>query len=448
VYGEAALGFRHTVEAQRHELSLEVRHDWDGNDNDGRYEETTFMRTGEPQEEEDELRVTGNEQDGRTLMAKGDYVRPMGANGRVEIGVRGQWRTTSETNLTEVYGPLPAQDPREAVHYAFDWRENEQAAYVNLSRTFGRLSLQAGLRAEAADVGLSRGDEELVDADYFSIFPSSNLSLRLGEGRDLRISYSKRVRRPWTWALNPFVPQTDPLNLRMGNPDLKPTETHSFGVDASARVKVVTLRLSPYYRRTTDELEYIRTVDSAGVATTIPQNIATVTSYGSTLNVSVRPAAWSTLSTTFGLSRTERDASNLASAYSGASATRFFSANASLQPGKGFGVQSSVRLSSPRETSQGRYSSTLWSELGVRKSLLNEKASINVRLTDPFNIFRTTFESRDPSFAGTSRSTSSWAARTASVSFTWRFGNTPRRRSTGGEGGAAPGGPPTGGGPP
>jgi iron complex outermembrane receptor protein len=447
LFGQAALGFRRTVEPERHELSLEARFDRDGNDNDGRFEETTSMRVGEPEAAEDELRLTGSEEDGRTLTAKGDYVRPLGAQGRVEAGVRGSWKTSSEMSLTEVFGPLPGQDPREALRYAFDWRENEQAAYVNLSRTFGRLSLQAGLRAEAADVGLSRGAEALVDADYFSIFPSSNLSLRLGEGRDLRISYSKRVRRPWTWALNPYVPQTDPLNLRYGNPDLKPTETHSFGLDASARIKVLTLRLSPYFRRTTDELEYIRTVDSAGVATTIPRNIATVTSYGSTLNASVRPAAWSTLSATVGASRTERDASNLASAYSGTGTTRFFSANASLQPGKGFGLQGSVRLSSPRETSQGRYSSTLWSELGIRKSLLNEKASVNVRLTDPFNIFHTTFESRDPSFAGTSRSTSSWAARTASVSFTWRFGNTPKRRSTGGEGGT-PGGPPTGGGPP
>ena len=58
--------------------------------------------------------------------------------------------------------------------------------------------------------------------------------------------------------------------------------------------------------------------------------------------------------------------------------------------------------------------------------------------------FRTTFVSRDPSFAGTGRNTSSWGSRSASVSFTYRFGTTPRRRSTPNEGGA-PSGPPTGG---
>ncbi|HEU0052799.1 MAG TPA: TonB-dependent receptor, partial [Longimicrobium sp.] len=339
--GEAAVGFRRTIEAQRNELSLELRREWNGYDNDGRTEESTSMRTGDPLPFEDELRLTGGDQDERTLIAKGDYVRPLGADGRVEIGVRGEWRNSSEATLMQTFGPLPFADPREDLRYTFDWRENEGAAYLNLSRTFGRLSLQAGLRAEAAEVGLSRSGESLVDLDYFNVFPSSNLSLRLGEGRDLRVTYSERVRRPWRWALNPFIPQTDPLNLRLGNPDLEPTRTRSFGVDASARVKGLTLRLSPYYRRTTDEVEYLRTVDSAGVATTIPRNIATVTSYGSTLNLSAAPTSWSNVSATVGLSGTDRDASNLAAAYSGSSTTRFFSANTSLRPGHGFGVQAS-----------------------------------------------------------------------------------------------------------
>ena len=440
---DVAMGFRRIVEAQKHELSLEVRHSWNGNDGGSRHQETT-LESVDPAWE-DELRITDADQDERTLTGKADYMRPVGSGGRVEIGLRSQVRQSSEENLLRVFGPASDVDPTERSDYVFDWREDEHAAYVNLSQKIGRVSLQGGLRAEAADVELSSGAEDVVSLDYFSLFPSANLSVQLGEGRDVRLSYSKRVRRPWIWALNPFVAQTDPLNLRLGNPDLEPTETHSLSMDASARVRTVTLRLSPYYRRTFDEVEYLRTVDSAGVSTTIPQNLATVTSYGSTLNASLRPASWSTLNATLGLSRIERDASNLAEAYSGAFTSRFVSANASLNPGRGWGFQGSMRLSSPRETAQGRYSSTLWSEVGVRKNLWGDKSSVNVRLTDPFGVFHTTFTSRDPSFAGSGRNTSSWGSRSASVSFTYRFGTTPRRRSTPNEGGAAPGGPPTGG---
>ena len=445
--GDAAVGFRRIVEAQKHEMSLELRHNWNGYDNESRHEENTSL-LAEGEEAVDELRVTDGEMDERTLTAKADYMRPFGTGGRVEVGLRTQMKSTDELNLLEVYAlPTPA-DPRERTEYEFGWREDEHSAYVNLSQRIGKLSLQGGLRAEASNVGLSSGGEDLVDLDYFSVFPSANVAMNLGEGRDVRLSYSRRVRRPWIWALNPFIPQTDPLNVRLGNPDLEPTTTESFGLDASARVRTVTLRLSPYYRRTTDELEYIRTVDAAGVATTRPENLATVTQYGSTLNASIRPGPWGTISATVGASRLERDAGEaLADIYSGTSDNRFFSANTSLQPGSGWGVQASMRISSPRETSQGRFSSTMWSEVGVRKSFLNDRASVNLRVTDPLGVFETRFESRDPSFSGTGRNTSSWGSRSASVSFTWRFGTTPRRRSTPNEAGAAPG-VPTGGGPP
>jgi hypothetical protein len=102
-----------------------------------------------------------------------------------------------------------------------------------------------------------------------------------------------------------------------------------------------------------------------------------------------------------------------------------------------------VRVNSPRESVQGRYSSTPWTELGIRKELFNRKVSMNVRLADPLDIYRTRFTSRDPSFAGTSQSRSSWGGRSASLSLTYRFGKPPERKSTQTDGPpAGAGGPP------
>jgi outer membrane receptor protein involved in Fe transport len=443
-FGEAAIGFRRIVEPQKNELSLELRRGWNGSGSSGRIEETTQARTTPVGPGEDELRTTAYDNDAHELTLKGDYSHPL-AGGRLELGLRSHVSTSGEQNTLDVFGPAPLSEPRGNTRYAYESREREHAAYFTLTRRLGRLSVQGGLRAEAANVGITAQGEDVAEIDYFSVFPSANVSAQLGPGRDLRLSYAKRVRRPWAQSLNPFVLRTDPLNIRTGNPDLRPTTTQSLTLDGGLRIHKLALRLSPYFRYTTDEVDYLRTVDSTGVGTTMPQNVATVTSYGTSLNASLRPAPMTMLSGTFGLSHTTRDADNLSAAYSGSWSSQFVMLNASAEPVHGFAVQGSARLTSPRESSQGRYSSTLWTEIGLRKNLLRDKATLNVRIADPLGIYRSTFIARDPTFRGSERSSSSWAARSGSVSFTWRFGKLPNRRSTTAEPSQAP---PAGGGTP
>jgi outer membrane receptor protein involved in Fe transport len=45
---------------------------------------------------------------------------------------------------------------------------------------------------------------------------------------ELQLNYSRRIRRPNFWQLNPFIDINDPVNLRQGNPALQPEFTNSF----------------------------------------------------------------------------------------------------------------------------------------------------------------------------------------------------------------------------
>lgn len=443
---DLALGFRRIVEAQRNELSVEVRRNGSGNEGEGRFEETTSMRLFDDGSPLSSLRLTGSNEDEATLSAKIDYMRPvLGKGGRLEIGARTSREDQSNVQTLRVFAPVGAGDPRESSGEAYGYLETQHSTYANLSRKVGRVSLQGGLRAEMTRLELdARGDSEQpgFDRDFFTIFPTANLNFEFKEGRSLRLNYSRRERRPYIWDLNPFIPRVDPLNVRLGNPDLEPAATHSLGMDVSWRASAVTLRLAPYYRRTENEVEYIRTVDAAGVATTIPQNLATVENFGTTLNASLRPSPWGNASASVGLSHDERDAGRLGSQYSRSGNNYFATANTTLQPGKGWGIQASVRMNSPRESVQGRYSTTPWTELGVRKEMFKRKGSLNVRFADPLDIYRTKFVSRDPTFALTGRNRSSFGGRSLTASFTYRFGKPPQRKSS------ESGGPPSGGGAP
>ncbi|HEX8432071.1 MAG TPA: TonB-dependent receptor, partial [Longimicrobium sp.] len=445
---DLALGFRRIVETQRHELSVEVRRNGSANESTGRFTETTLMSILDSADPLSELRLTRGDDDQSNVSAKVDYMRPM-LGGRVEMGVRTSSDTQERSDLLTRYAPFDADEARENSDVAYGYGETQHSAYANVSRKVGRVSLQGGLRGEMTRLSLAPRHDDAqpgFERDFFNVVPSANLSYTIREGRTLRMNYSRRVRRPWIWDLNPYMQQTDPLNIRLGNPDLEPAGTHSLGMDLSWRTRAATLRVGPYYRRIDDEIENIRTVDAAGVSTSMPQHIARVESYGTTLNASLTPARWGNASVSVGGSHDERDAGALGAAYSRSGTGYFFTANTTLQPGRGFGLQASVRMNSPRESTQGRYSSTAFTELGIRRELFNRKGSMNVRVVDPLDIYRTTFTSRDPSFAGSSRSRSSWGGRSLSASFTYRFGKPPQRKSTeagqGGAPGAAGGGPP------
>jgi outer membrane receptor protein involved in Fe transport len=448
-WADFALGFRRIVEAQRHELSLEVRRSASGNDSEGRIEESTELAAPGYTGPLTELRLTGGGEDRGGLVLKADYMRPLpGKGGRVEVGVRTSVEDQDRSDSQRRYESLEGGDPTLSSLLEYDYAEDQHSAYANFSQKVGRVSLQGGLRGELNRLDLAPRagiDQPGFGRDFFAVIPSANASVDFGQGRTLRLNYSRRTRRPWIWDLNPYVQQTDPLFIRLGNPDLELATTDSYGMDASWRASAVTLRLAPYYRRTSNEVEHIRTVDAAGVSTSQARNLSSVESVGTTLNASSRPAPWGTVSASMGASHESRDAGALGDAYSRSGSSYFGSANATVQPGRGWSLQGSLRANSPRRTAQGEWSSTPWTELSARKELFNRKVSMNLRAADPFGIFRNTFRSNDPSFSGSSRSQSSWQGRALTASVTWRFGGKPpQRKSSTGEGGA----PSTGGGGP
>jgi outer membrane receptor protein involved in Fe transport len=127
-------------------------------------------------------------------------------------------------------------------------------SYANKINTFG---YQLGLRAE-----VSRFEGELIDsAKSFgynypasarrfldALFPSVFLTKRVGEGTEFQLNYTRRIRRPGFWQLNPFIDINDPVNLRQGNPLLQPEFVNSFEFNYSQDYKKGNFLGVVYYR--------------------------------------------------------------------------------------------------------------------------------------------------------------------------------------------------------
>jgi hypothetical protein len=428
--GNYSAGIRHRFgppDRDDHELSLDVTRQGGDGENFSRVRRRTLGLDGDPTDLPIELTLDEYSDGQRETEVSAYYVRPFGEGGRVEAGYRWDVEETDESRALDVFADEDEPGAIVATRTGFDYREVLHSGYATASRKLGAVSLQAGLRAEGAQTRLTPAESDSVyENTYFSLFPSANLRWELSGGRELRLAYSRRVRRPMVWVMNPINRSNDPLNRFVGNPDIDPSYTHSLSLDASWTRTFGTIRFSPYYRRTLDEWSQIRTVDAQGVATSTWQNLASTESYGTSLTVSVRPVHGISGNVSVSGSREIRNASNLAVNYSGDNLRWSARANVSGNVTEKLAVQAMANYTPAFEVPQGRVSSSLMTHVGMRQQLMNDRVTLNLMVTDPFDLYRSSFTNRDPTFVQIGRSR--WSARAAVLSASYSFGRPPRDR--------------------
>ena len=423
---DLATGFRYAWQPQRHLLEAELEVEI-GRDDELERVETLFEVVPEGEAwTPAELTLDDAGEEERELTAEVDYVRPWGEEGRLEVGYRGEIDDRDDSRLLTLVEDPDGEYVAETLPSGFSYRQVFNSVYATALQRFGAFGIQAGVRAERALSTFELPDGDAYDNAYTSLFPSANVSLDLDDGRQLRLSYSRRVRRPSPWVMNPIDRSSDPLNRRVGNPYIEPQYTHSVSMDASWTASFGTLRLSPYWRKTENDWAEIKTVDADGVSTVTWENVASQEQMGASLTASVRPiGGWSGFASVSG-QREDRDASNLAESYSGSSFRWSARTSVSARLTESLSAQGMFSYSPARDLPQGRISSRMMTHFGVRQQLLDDRASIRVSIVDPFDLFSSTFETRDPTHVQIGRS--DFSMRSVRVSVSWAFGSERDRR--------------------
>ncbi len=67
---------------------------------------------------------------------------------------------------------------------------------------------------------------ETIDNNYLNILPSLHWTYTMAERRRIRFDYETSIREPSIEQLQPLVDNSDPLNIYVGNPDLRPAYNH------------------------------------------------------------------------------------------------------------------------------------------------------------------------------------------------------------------------------
>lgn len=416
------LGFQNVVQQGKDERTLEFLQSDSDNGNDSHGLQHTLVPLGV----EDQLSRQANASGGHERSLEVDDTHPLGAHGKLELGYRGAERRNTDSSTLRYFAGdslvvTPLSDASDYEH-----REVFHSGYLTVGSTFGRLSVQLGARAEAAQRTFDvRSTGHRYDDDYRSLFPSANVAWDFGKGRTVRLTYSKRIERPSAYYLNPDVPTTDSLNRFVGNPYLGPKYTHSFSLDASWTGTRGSLRCSPYYRETVDNWDMVTRVEAAGAATTTWLNASSIRFFGVSVAASLRQTARLGGTLSASVYREHHDASNLSSQFQREATNWSANGNVTFKTTRTLDLQGYLRYSPAQTLAQGRASAYTFTYLGARLKL-GEKAWANVSFRDPFNLAHFSRSTGDATY--TQVVTSHNSLRGVSGTLTWTWGRLPEQK--------------------
>lgn len=195
------------------------------------------------------------ENDNDNFTVQVDYVDPLTENSKLEMGLR----TFRQENKT-VFNAFALNDNVEtklslSTNVLYD--ESVHAAYITYSNKLPAFSYQVGLRGEYAifngtlvDSAEKFGYKLPLDIGsvFDGLFPSVYLTKQLSEDKELQLNFSRRIRRPDFWQLNPFIDINDPLNITQGNPKVRPEYVNSFEFNYNQKYEKGNFLASLYFR--------------------------------------------------------------------------------------------------------------------------------------------------------------------------------------------------------
>ncbi len=210
---------------------------------------------------------------------KADYTRPGTFKFTFSTGIKTSLTQTDNRADYTLYTPNTVQTDYDKSNH-FLYRENINAAYVNLNREIGKLSVQAGLRLENTvsgghQMGNALKPDSSFTRNYTNLFPTAYLTYKFDSQatHQLGLNYGRRIDRPYYQDLNPFVSPMDKFTYYTGNPFLKPALNHTIQLSHTYKNKLTTTLSYSHSKDNVDETIRIQN----GIYYSMPGNIGSKT---------------------------------------------------------------------------------------------------------------------------------------------------------------------------
>ena len=352
-----------------------------------------------------------------------DYYDPLTKKHQIESGIKYILRQNISASDIQRYDSVQDAWIRDVTkNNELDYDQHIVGMYAGYVLKLKKVSIKTGLRAEGTlnDGYYKSVKDTTFKNKMFNLIPYITISKNLDNGQNIKLSYTQRLSRPSIYYLNPYINDTDPFNIRHGNPDLNAEIAHTFDLSYGKFTAKYNLNLSLTASLTNNSIEALTAINSSGVKTTSYDNIGKNQRFGGFLYGSLKPNPKLNISTNLGINysileaNTGNSMKNEGFNYNGSLNIRYTAwKNGSIS---GYGG-----IYSPRIMLQGQSSTFWYTNINLSQDLFKKKLTATVSISDPFRTkvkYENTMD--DPTFH--QKSTTTYSRQMFRVNLSYRFG--------------------------
>ena len=326
-----------------------------------------------------------------------DYVWPIDKNTQFEFGYRGDF--SSQENDYEIA-------IKENGRFIIDsnlsnvllFEQNINALYTQFGAKINKFSYLLGLRMENTNIVIDqKTTNDFKEKKYTNFFPTVNLSYEFSEEENITLGFSRRIRRPRSWSLNPFPSRSSVTFFRQGNPDLDPSYSSTFDFGYLKRWEKLTLNGSAYYQKATQVItriteatgEVVRVSEDPIIeipslrATSI--NLAENNRLGTEFTLTFTPSRKFRLSGNFNIFNSETIGTYNNQVFDAEIVSWFARINSNVTLPKGWTAQLRGFYRGPNATAQSKSKGFFVLSGAINKDVLNKKGTLSFNASDLLN---------------------------------------------------------------
>ena len=361
--------------------------------------------------------LSENDAVGREQTFQADYYDPITKKHQVEGGLKFILR--QNTSSSEIFRDNIRLDNVNDL----DYDQYIMGLYAGYLIKWQKLSTKTGLRLERTwNDGQSATSGITTDFTnrLFNLVPYVTFSYMPKEGRTFKLSYTQRLSRPGIWYLNPYVNNSDSLNISYGNPMLKSEISHSFELGYTYFTPKINFSTSVISSFANNSIQRISRVEPNGSTVSTYENIGKNQLFGLNLYGSYRPSPKLNIYVNGGVNYSKIEATtsfvimNKGFDYRGTLGAR-------QTVWKDGSITANLGIYSSGIMLQGKSSSFYYTSLSVSQYFLKRKLMLSLSTTDPFWP-RKKYSNGSGDITFSSHSESSYPAQNLRLSLSYNFG--------------------------
>ncbi|MBO9562192.1 MAG: outer membrane beta-barrel protein [Niastella sp.] len=233
-----------------------------------------------------------NSSDLKSYNVRAVYTEPVTKNSLLEFSASNSLSKSTSEKTTWDYDKISGK--YDAVNAALSNHFENTYGYTNAGirwrSQFKTWNFAVGANWQKADLEgniIAGTKDSVINQTFYNILPSARFQYNFTKFKNLQMNYNASTNQPSMSQLSPVPDISNPLNIRLGNPDLQQEYTHMATISFMSVNPFRNKNLFAFFnvRQTNNKIVNYDTIDAFGVKRTRPVNVDGVYNVNGTVSV-------------------------------------------------------------------------------------------------------------------------------------------------------------------